>query len=152
MSFLVSTGDAVLMSTINKSTGGMIGYSVSISGDYAIVSAPYLSTGTTEEGAGTVYICKRNGSAWEIQATLSNPTPSYGDNFGTSVSISGDYAIVGTIFDDTGAGNSGSAYIYKRNGDTWDLQTTLNNPLPAPNDNFGFSVAIEVITSLSVPS
>ena len=46
-------------------------------------------------------------------SNLSNPTPSYGDNFGTSVSISGDYAIVGTIFDDTGAGNSGSAYIYK---------------------------------------
>ena len=118
------------------------GYSVAISGDYAIVGA-YFDDPSGVTDAGSAYIYFRNGTAWSLQATLPNPAPAQDDNFGNSVAISGDYAIVGAFGDDpSGVTNAGSAYIYFRSGTTWSLQATLPNPEPAQNDRFGYSVAI----------
>ena len=36
-----------------------------------------------------------------------------GDEFGNSVSISGDYAVVGAMWDDDNGAASGSAYLFK---------------------------------------
>jgi hypothetical protein len=43
---------------------------------------------------------------------LANPTPKTGDGFGSAVAISGTRVIVGAPGDDTGATDSGSAYVY----------------------------------------
>jgi len=132
-----------LQATLNSpipAAGDQFGYSVAISGDYAIVGAGWDDTGA--DNAGSAYIYVRSGTTWSLQSTLNNPTPAASDNFGYSVAISGDYAIVGARYDDTGADNAGSAYIYVRSGTTWSLQSTLNNPTPAVNDYFGYSVAI----------
>ena len=45
--------------------------------------------------------------------------------FGYSVSIDGDYAIVGAHFNDDDGSNSGSAYIFVRSGTTWTEQARL---------------------------
>lgn len=71
-----------------------------------------------------------------------------GDEFGHSVSISGNTAIVGVPFNDVGTNadpnaNQGSAYIYVRNGETWTLQQQLTPSDGAIGDNFGFSVDID---------
>lgn len=62
-------------------------------------------------------------------------------------------AIVGCEGDDTAGGNSGSAYIYVRNGDTWEEKKKLTANDAAVGDGFGFSVAISgdvaIIGSLS---
>ena len=42
-----------------------------------------------------------------------------GDNFGSSVSISGNMAIIGAPGDDDLGYNSGSAYFYHHNDATW---------------------------------
>ena len=42
-----------------------------------------------------------------------------GDQFGNSVSISGDYLIVGAWFDDDLGSYTGSAYIFERSGENW---------------------------------
>jgi len=69
--------------------------------------------------------------------------PAENDNFGWSVAISGDYAIVGVRGDDDGGGNSGSAYIFRRTGtNTWDDGTKIVASDAAGYDNFGWSVAI----------
>ena len=122
-------------------SGDFFGNSVAISGDYAIVGAPFDDAGTADSGSAYIYF--RNGTTWSLQTTLPNPAPANNDNFGFSVAISGDYAIVGASQDDpSGVSNAGSAYIYFRSGTAWSLQTTLPNPAPAANDNFGWSVAI----------
>ncbi|ETR65742.1 MAG: hypothetical protein OMM_13776, partial [Candidatus Magnetoglobus multicellularis str. Araruama] len=41
------------------------------------------------------------------------------DNFGYHVSISEDYALVGAYYDDDNGSNSGSAYLFHRNGTSW---------------------------------
>ena len=123
-------------------TSDQFGYSVAISGDYAIVGAR-LDDPSGIGDAGSAYIYFRSGTTWSLQATLPNPAPTTSDEFGNSVAISGDYAIVGAFADDpSGVTNAGSAYIYFRSGTTWSLQTTLPNPEPATSDRFGWSVAI----------
>jgi hypothetical protein len=124
------------------------GYSVSISGDYAIVGAPY-DNGAAGFAQGSASIFKRNPSTgeWELQGSkLLNSSPATGDNFGWSVSISGDYAMVGAPYDDGPAGSDqGSASIYKRNEltDIWELQgSVLRNLSPASGEHFGHSVSI----------
>ena len=43
-----------------------------------------------------------------------------------SVSISGDYALVGAYYDDDGGNrNSGSAYTFVRDGTSWSQQAKL---------------------------
>ena len=71
---------------------------------------------------------------------INNPTPSLNDEFGHAVAMTpnGDL-LVGVAFDDAGALNAGSAYLF--DGNTGNLLLTINNPTPAHNDRFGVSVA-----------
>ena len=48
------------------------------------------------------------------------------DQFGNSVSISGDYAIVGADSDDDKGFASGSAYIFYYDGTSWSQQAKMN--------------------------
>jgi hypothetical protein len=112
------------------------GYSVSISGDYAIVGAYYDDT------KGSAYIFKRNGTSWSQQQKLLASDGAAGDGFGCSVSISGGYAIVGAYQDDDYGQNSGSAYMFGRNGTSWSQQEKLTALDSAANDYFGISVSI----------
>jgi len=128
--------------------GDRFGYSVSISGDYACVGAPNDDE-NAESNVGSASIFKRNESTgiWELQGTkIIAPDSASGDMFGYSVSISGDYAIIGAPEDDHTAGlDQGSACIYKRNESTgaWELQgSKFYSPNPAANDLFGGSVSI----------
>ena len=68
------------------------------------------------------------------------PDAYYWDEFGSSVSISGDYAIVGANWDDN---NTGAAYIYHKIGtNSWDTGTKITAFDASSGSNFGFSVCI----------
>jgi hypothetical protein len=112
------------------------GYSVSISGDYAIIGA------WGGLGPGSAYIFKREGEVWSEEVKLVASDGAANDFFGVSVSISGDYALVGAYGDDDNGLSSGSAYIFKRDGTTWSQQAKLTASDGADNDWFGESVSI----------
>ena len=76
------------------------------------------------------------------QAKLVASDAAAGDYFGESVSISGYYKIVGAFLDDDAGTNSGSAYIFVRDGTSWSQQAKLVAPDPADGDRFGYSVSI----------
>ncbi|MHC4646992.1 MAG: M4 family metallopeptidase [Planctomycetota bacterium] len=116
--------------------GGNQGKAVSIDGDYAIVGAP----GDDDNGinSGSAYIFKRDGS-WSQQAKLTASDGAAGDRFGSSVSIDGDYAIIGTYYDDN---ESGSAYIFKREGTSWIQQAKLTASDGHSEAWFGRSVSM----------
>ncbi len=121
-------------------TNDYFGYSVSISGDYAIVGAVYDDDNGTNSGS--AYIFKRSGTSWSEQAKLTASDGAAGDEFGVSVSISGDYAIVGAYKEDYNGANSGSAYIFKRSGTNWSEQAKLTASDGFDYDEFGGSVSI----------
>ena len=116
------------------------GSSVSIFGDYAIVGAPYDNDNGNVSGS--AYIFHRSGSTWSQQAKLTASDGAESDYFGSSVSISGDYVIIGAKSDDDNGSNSGSAYIFHRSGSSWSQQAKLTASDGAESDLFGGSVAI----------
>jgi hypothetical protein len=117
--------------------------SVSISGDYAIAGAYMEDSGGTNAGA--AYIYHRTGAnAWDGGYKIMAPLPEAEAQFGYSVAISGDYAIVGARGEDTGGGNAGAAYIFQRSGtNSWGAGTRIMATDPEANDQFGSSVAID---------
>jgi len=121
-------------------TGNRFGYSVSISGDYVIVGA--LGADGSGASSGSAYIFKRDGTTWSQQAKITASDGAADDRFGYSVSISGDYVIVGAYCDDDHGYYSGSAYIYKRDGTTWSQQAKITASDGATGDLFSQSVSI----------
>ncbi len=82
---------------------------------------------------------------YQVQAMLNSGLPAnLSDNFGISVAIDGDTAIVGTQNQDIGANAvQGAAYIFVRNGSTWNLQQMLTSSDGRARDKFGAEVAVE---------
>ncbi|MCX5632928.1 MAG: FG-GAP repeat protein [Phycisphaerae bacterium] len=117
------------------------GASVSISGDRAIVSAYGDDDNGSDSGA--AYIFEPNDvdpNNWDQIAKLTASDGASDDHFGTSVSISGDYAIVGAYQHYNGG--AGKAYIFKWNGTSWVQQDKLTASDGAAGDQFGVRVSI----------
>ncbi|MCP4711447.1 MAG: hypothetical protein GY869_22735, partial [Planctomycetes bacterium] len=117
--------------------GDLFGNSISISGDYAIV-------GSTEDddnaaNSGSAYVFKRDGDTWVQHQKLTAADGAVEDEFGR-VSMSGDYAVIGARYDDDMGDASGSAYIFKRDGDTWVQHQKLTASDGTWHDTFGASV------------
>jgi hypothetical protein len=65
-----------------------------------------------------------------------------GDYFGNDVAISGDVAIIGARWHDVGETNAGAAYVFRRNGSSWDQQQKLWAFDGDWNDDFGAAVSV----------
>ena len=123
----------------DTSVGERVGWSVSISGDYAIVGAP---AGGGDGAPGWAHVFARDGMSWPEQAKLTASDGEEYDQFGISVSISGDITIVGAWRDDDAGYNSGSAYIFVRHGTSWSQQEKLIPSDGWVEDAFGYSVSV----------
>ena len=127
----------------STSTNDKFGYSVAVDGNYAIVSA-YQEDDAGGTNSGKAYIFDVDGT---LVHTLDNPndfSSSANDQFGDSVGISGNYAIVSASYEDDVSGStSGKAYIFDVT--TGALVHTLDNPNAygtSGSDYFGRSVSI----------
>jgi hypothetical protein len=141
------TQQAQLIAT-DGAANDQFGWSVALSGDAAIVTANVDDVGANTN-QGSAYVFVRSGTTWTQQAQLTASDGAPGDQFGWSVAISGDTAIVGSVLDDVGAnGNQGSAYIFVRSGTTWTQQAQLTAIDGAPTDQFGYSVALSGDTAI----
>ncbi|MHC4069371.1 MAG: FG-GAP repeat protein [Planctomycetota bacterium] len=116
------------------------GLSVAVSGDYAVVGAPSDEDNGYASGSGYIFV--RDGNNWGQQAKLLPSDGQEDDNFGDSVSISGDYCIIGAHVDDDNGQYSGSAYIFVQDGNSWVQQAKLLASDGAAYDYFGRPVSI----------
>jgi hypothetical protein len=124
------------------------GWSVALSGDTAVVGAFLDDIGVNIE-QGSAYVFTRNGTTWSQEAKLTAGDGAAGDQFGYSVALSGDTALVGAFGDDIGANASqGSAYVFTRSGTTWSQQAKLTAGDGAASDRFGSSVAVSGDTAV----
>ncbi|MBS0195558.1 MAG: hypothetical protein JSR77_02265 [Planctomycetes bacterium] len=124
------------------------GQSVAIDGDTMIVGARLDDVGANGD-QGSAHVYRWAGSGWVFEATLTASNGAPGDNFGISVALFGDTAIVGADQDDVGANfDQGSAYVFTRTGTTWTQQAQLTAPSGAVGDYFGTSVAVFGDTAL----
>ena len=136
-----------LLAPAGLGAGDAFGWSVAISGDTVVVGA-HQHTVNGDVSAGATYVYVRTGTTWALQATLTAPTPASGDQFGSSVAISGNTVLVGASATDVAAvgTDAGAAYVFTRSGTTWSQQARVTGS--AAYDEFGTSVALSGTTAL----
>ena len=121
------------------------GAGLAMDSTYTVVGAP-TEFGTYNGGSVSFY--KNNYVVDSIILMQKFANPSQAGEFGSSVSISGNYAVVGNYsesLDSIGQNslsNAGAAYIYKLTAGTWSLQQKIVAIDRAINKQFGYSVAI----------
>ena len=121
--------------------GDQLGFAVAISGNEVIAGAPKHSAGGLASGAAYIFEQKEDG-AWVESIKLSDGETASEDQFGISVSISGNLAIAGAQQDDYIAPNAGAAYIFERSGTLWLQRAKLSADDAKAGDLFGNAVAI----------
>ena len=98
---------------------------------------------TVATNAGSAYVYQINpAQSAELIHTIHHPTLEAGDTFGIAVAVSDNHVLVGANWDNTGAANTGSAYLFNFDSTTLELVDTFNNPTPESGDFFGDSVAL----------
>jgi hypothetical protein len=127
------------------------GQSVALDGNTLVIGAQDPSCATGVNGnqansdcprAGAVYVFTRTGDAWSQQAYLKASNTEAEDEFGSSVSVSGDTLVVGAPGEDSCAtgvnGNQadnacrsvGAVYVFTRTGTTWSQQAYVKATNP----------------------
>ena len=138
----------------DRDSADYFGNSVGISGDYIIIGARSedegISGGNSMSESGSAYLFEKNASGnWVQIQKLVATDRGIRDYFGQSVSISGEYVIIGAYgqdYDEFGSnviGDAGGAYIYHRDlSGYWSLTQKITASNRGNADNFGFSVNI----------
>lgn len=124
--------------------GDNFGISVALSGDTAVIGAPWGDGLMLRSGAAYVFQRAAQTGQWTQVAKLTADDGATNDSFGTSVALSGDTAVIGSNYDDDLGTNSGSAYAFRRDSQTgqWMQVAKLTASDGAAYDYFGFSVAV----------
>ncbi len=124
--------------------GDQLGISVALSGDTVVAGAWGVGSGENSY-QGAAYVFVRSGTTWVEQAELTASDLGGGAEFGYSVAVAGDTAVVGSpnVPDSHGLG---AAYVFVRNGGVWQKNAELTVPQPDTLCQqfcfFGWSVAI----------
>jgi hypothetical protein len=140
------------------------GLSVAVSGDTAVVGAPFESSAGTgvndnqsdnsASASGAAYVFARSGTTWSQQAYLKASNTGVDDSFGRCVAVSGNTVVVAAPWEDSAttgvngnqsdnyAARSGAAFVFVRSGATWSQQAYLKASNTGVGDEFGCSVAV----------
>ena len=120
--------------------GGWFGNSVCIDGNNILIGTP--KDNELYNDSGSAYVFKYDGNSWIEEQKLVAYDGDRIDNFAWSVSIDGDNILIGSFADDDNGVDSGSAYVFKYDGNNWNEEQKLIAYDGHENDCFGFSVSI----------
>jgi hypothetical protein len=142
----------------NAEASDGFGQAVSLSGDTLAVGAPGEDSADVNNQAdnsalqaGAVYVFIRLGTTWTQQAYLKASNIGAGDQFGQSISLSGDTLAIAapreasaavTNPDDNSASQAGAVYVFTRRNSFWTQQQYLKGANTEANDHFGFSISL----------
>jgi hypothetical protein len=146
-----SMTETAQLTASDGAAGDWFGYSVALSGDIALVGAPYGDGTVADQGAAYIFIKLRSG--WVNMTETAKLTASdgaRGDIFGWSVALSRDIALVGASWHDSA---KGAAYVFEKPVSGWVYMTETTKLMAsdsASNDGFGNAVALSDDNTLLV--
>jgi len=115
------------------------GGALAISGSDVLVGE-----GQTSLRPGHVYIYRKGADgAWAEADRLSAPDAEWGDSFGTSLAVSGEWLLVG-------APDRGAAYLFRSSGTSWSFVTELQPAGTNDVESFGYAVTLDAGSGLAV--
>ena len=126
-------------------------FAVSLYIDTALIGAYADDVGAQDSGSVYVFTRSSSDSMFTQQSKLYASDPEYGNNFGYSVALYGDTALIGAPLDDDSLADSGSVYIFKRSSSdstTFTQQGKLHASVPVRLEHLGHSVALYGNTAL----
>jgi hypothetical protein len=125
------------------------GNSVSLYGDTALIGA-YYDDDNGKSGSGSVYVFTRSSvdGTFTQQSKLHASDAAVNVQFGISVSLHGDTALIGAV--NNGQSNPGSVYVFTRSSTdgTFTQQSKPHANDAAVDDPFGYSVSLNGDTAL----
>jgi hypothetical protein len=120
------------------------GFSVSISGDVAVIGAFRKKTPSGLTEAGAAYVFRLVGSSWVQEQELTASDEAASDSFGYCVSISGNVIIAGSPNAHNAAGvRTGAAYVFRFDGASWVEEQKLLASDGKKSDQFGHSLSMD---------
>ncbi|RLE28854.1 MAG: hypothetical protein DRJ61_15640, partial [Acidobacteria bacterium] len=139
-------GQIVKLTASDGASNDEFGKAVAISVDLVVVGAPEDDDNGTDSGS--AYIFGRNhggANAWGQMVKITAFDGATEDQFGLSLSISGDTVVVGAYQDNDNGYHSGSAYIFDRDHggtDVWGQAAKITASDGETEDQFGLSLSI----------
>ena len=135
------------LKALNAEENDQFGFSVTLSGDTLAVGAVGKNSEVNNDvDVGAVYVFTRNNGIWTRQAYLKALDAEENDQFGFSVTLSGDTLAVGAVGKnsiDNIKPDIGAVYVFTRDIDgNWTQQALLRASNAEDNDQFGFSVTL----------
>jgi hypothetical protein len=128
-----------LLRTLSKETpvsGDAFGFSLAAVGELVLVGAPFDDTGASNAGAAYLF----DPSTGNLVLTVPNPAAAANDAFGHAVAAFGDDLLISAPSDAVGNGvRAGSVFLI--DATTGSTLHRIDNPTPASDDRFGFSIA-----------
>ncbi len=118
----------------------LFGNAISVSGNVAAVGA--RGDDEIDDNAGAVYVLVWDGAYWAEVVKLTASDGAAFDEFGYTVALDGDVLLVGARRDDDAGSNSGAAYVFRFDGDSWVEEQKLEASDAAAGVEFGYSVAL----------
>ena len=126
------------------------GFDVAVDGETIFVGAPLSDT----DERGAAYVFERTGSGatpWALATRLIAATPQANAQFGTSVSLEDDLAVVGAPLDGTDV-SAGAAYTFERTNGVWMPTNRLSVAELEETARFGRDVALSAdLTLIGAP-
>ena len=122
------------------SPSGAMGKAVGVSGDRIIAGAP--DEESSELRVGAAYIFEHDGSSWLEAARLEATEPEQGMQFGMSVDIDGDRAVVGSPAQGDPP-TAGAVHVFEWSGSAWIHADEITPTSPVTYGRFGASVALD---------
>jgi len=118
---------------------------VSMDGNALVVGARLTSVSGVAS-AGQAYMYRKTGGTWKFDAELKLAVPELNDEFGTSVSLSGDLLVVGAP--ELSGANTGRAWVFRRTAGAWNVETELVPSTASLGSAAGTRVAVDGNTVL----
>lgn len=123
--------------------GMKFGRCVDFTGDILIVGAEFGEDGGVATGAAYIYF--RNGAGNWIQVQKLLPSNGAdGDQFGISVALDGEYALIGSRSADEAGAASGAIYVFSRTPGGYFETAILTGPDSAPGDRLGDETGVQI--------
>ena len=135
-----SWSEEAKLTASDGAAGATFGSSVALSGDVAVIGAG--RDNDAGPAAGSAYVFRFDGTFWNEEAKLIASDAAGSDFFGSTISIDGDVVLVGANGDDDAGPTSGSAYVFRFDGTSWNEEAKLTASDATAGDRFGFAVSI----------
>jgi hypothetical protein len=145
-------GEVQKITSSDGSSNDHFGVSVSLNGSTALIGARFDDDNGANSGSAYIFEQDEGGvNNWgEVEKLISDDGSNY-DQFGISVSVEGDLALVGCHLDDDLGLNAGAAYVFGRDeggNDNWGQVDKLLPSDGMADDQFGISVSLSGPTAL----